>query len=64
MSEMLLQRYKTNVFLHRIVTGDEKWIYQDNPKRKQTNEINTKAKYSRIQGNALYLVGSEGCGEL
>lgn len=33
-SEMLLQRYKAKSFLHRIVTGDEKWIRYDNPKRK------------------------------
>lgn len=33
-SEMLLQRYKAKSFLHRIITGDEKWIQYDNPKRK------------------------------
>lgn len=33
MSEMLLQRQKIKKFLHRIVTGDEKWIHYDNPKR-------------------------------
>ena len=27
---------KGKVFLHRIVTGDEKWIHYDNPKRKQS----------------------------
>jgi len=32
--EQLLQRQKRNDFLHRIITGDEKWIYYDNPKRK------------------------------
>lgn len=32
--EMLLERHKRKRFLHRIVTGDEKWIYYDNPKRK------------------------------
>lgn len=32
-SEMLLARYKKKSFLSRIVTGDEKWIYFDNPKR-------------------------------
>jgi len=35
-SEMLLARYKGKSFLHRIVTGDEKWIYYDNPKRKKS----------------------------
>ena len=32
--EMLLVRYKRKSFLYRIVTGDEKWIYFENPKRK------------------------------
>jgi [histone H3]-lysine36 N-dimethyltransferase SETMAR len=31
--EILLQRQKRKGFLHRIITGDEKWIYYDNPKR-------------------------------
>ncbi|KAG5324359.1 MOS1T transposase, partial [Pseudoatta argentina] len=30
--ELLLQRQKRKGFLHRIVTGDEKWIHYDNPK--------------------------------
>ena len=33
--EQLLQRQKRKGFLHRIVTGDEKWIHYDNPKRKK-----------------------------
>ena len=36
MSEMLLERHKKKSFLHRIVTGDEKWIHRDNPKRKKS----------------------------
>ena len=36
MSEMLLERHKKKSFLHRIVTGDEKWIQYDNPKRKKS----------------------------
>ena len=38
MSEMLLERYKKKSFLHRIITGDEKWIHYhyDNPKRKKS----------------------------
>jgi len=36
MSEMLLQRQQRKGFLHRIVTGDEKWIYFENPKRKKS----------------------------
>ena len=31
--ELLLARQKRKTFLHRIVTGDEKWIYFANPKR-------------------------------
>ena len=34
--EMLLARYKRKSFLHRIVTGDEKWIYFESPKRKRS----------------------------
>lgn len=32
--EMLLQRYERKGFLHRVVTGDEKWIHYENPKQK------------------------------
>ena len=34
--EILFDRLKKKSFLHRIVTGDEKWIYFDNPKRKKS----------------------------
>lgn len=34
--EQLLQRQKRKGFLHRIVTGDEKWIHYSNPKRKKS----------------------------
>jgi len=33
--QILLARQKRKSFLHRIVTGDEKWIYFQNPKRKK-----------------------------
>ena len=36
MSEMLLERHRKKSFLHRIVTGDEKWIHYDNPKRNKS----------------------------
>ena len=36
MSEMLLERHKKKSFLHRIVTGDEKWIHYDKPKREKS----------------------------
>jgi len=47
------------------VTGDEKWIYFDNPKRQKTIcdpniDIDAKAEYPRKESNVLYLVGSEG----
>ena len=34
--EILLERYRKKSFLHRIVTGDEKWIFFENPKRKKS----------------------------
>ncbi|GFV53711.1 mariner Mos1 transposase [Trichonephila clavipes] len=34
--EMLLAHYKRKSYLHRIVTGDEKWIYFENSKRNRT----------------------------
>ena len=34
--EMLLARHKRKGFLHRIFTGDEKWIHYDEPKRKKS----------------------------
>ena len=33
---MLLARYKRKSFHHQIVTGDEKWIYFENSKRKRS----------------------------
>lgn len=34
--KILLARYKRKSFLHRIVTGDKKWNYFENPKRKRS----------------------------
>ncbi|GFV70008.1 mariner Mos1 transposase [Trichonephila clavipes] len=34
--EMLLVRYKRKSYLHRIVTGDEKWMYFENLKRNKS----------------------------
>ncbi|GFV28980.1 mariner Mos1 transposase [Trichonephila clavipes] len=34
--EMLLYRYKLKSYFHRIVTGDEKWNYFENPKRNRS----------------------------
>ena len=33
--EQLIQRQQRKGFLHRIMTGDEKWIFYDNPKKKK-----------------------------
>lgn len=32
---VFLSRYERKIFLHRVVNGDEKWIYFGNPKRKK-----------------------------
>ena len=34
--EQLLQKQNRKGFLHRIVTGDEKWVYYDNSKRRKS----------------------------
>ncbi|GBP80370.1 Mariner Mos1 transposase [Eumeta japonica] len=34
--ELLLQRQKKKGFLHRVVTGDEKWMHYDNPKHRKS----------------------------
>ena len=68
MSEMLLERHKKKSFLHRIVTGDEKKKQPQAQKiiceTRPTSQINGKAEYPWREGNALYLVGSEGCAVL
>ena len=62
---------REKVFLHRIVTGNEKWIFYDNLKKKKycakpgqslpsTLNINTTAEYSWFEDHALYLVRSKG----
>ena len=33
--EQLIERQQRKGFLHRIITGDEKWIFYDNPKKKK-----------------------------
>ena len=56
--EQLLERQKRRKgFLHRIVTGDEKWVHYDNPKRRKSWGVPGQTEYSRLQGHALYLVG-------
>ncbi|KAG5305838.1 MOS1T transposase, partial [Pseudoatta argentina] len=62
--ELLLQRQKRKGFLHRIVTGDEKWIHYDNPKRRKSwgkpGHASTSSAKPNIHGSKL-LVGSAGC---
>jgi len=55
--ELLLQRHRRKSFLHRIVTGDEKWIRYDNPKRKK----NGADQANSIFAHPLYLEGSAEC---
>lgn len=53
--EMLLARHKRKGFLHRIVTGDEKWIHYDNPKRKKSWGPPGHASTSTANGKKLLL---------
>lgn len=56
---MLLARHKRKGFLHRIVTGDEKWIHYDNPKRKKSwgppGHASTSTAMPNIHGKKLLL---------
>ena len=59
--EMLLSRFKRKSFLHRIVTGDEKWVYFSNPKRKRSygppgHKPKTTAKPNRFGRKAMLCV--------
>ena len=57
--EMLLARHKRKGFLHRIVTGDEKWIHYDNPKRRKSwgtpGHASTSTAKPNIHGKKLLL---------
>ncbi|GBP33539.1 Mariner Mos1 transposase [Eumeta japonica] len=65
--ELLLQEQKRKVFLHRIVTGNEKWIHYNNPKhRKSWGKLSHASTLSPkpniwFEASTLYLVGSGGC---
>ena len=59
---------REKIFLHRIVIGDEKWIFYDNPKKKKyaksdqslpSISTSTPAEHS-FEDHALYLVGPKG----
>lgn len=57
--ELLLQKQNRKSFLHRIVTGDEKWIHYDNPKRKKSwgkpGHASTSMAKPNIHGKKLML---------
>jgi len=61
----LLSKFRKKDFLHKIITGDEKWILYDNPKRRKswlTGQPSTSTPKPNIQEDfALYLVGLERC---
>ncbi|UYV77681.1 MTTP [Cordylochernes scorpioides] len=57
--ELLLKRQNRKGFLHRIVTGDEKWIHYDNPKRIKSwvkpGHASTSTAKPNIHGKKLML---------
>ncbi|UYV73498.1 hypothetical protein LAZ67_10003810 [Cordylochernes scorpioides] len=57
--ELLLKRPNRKGFLHRIVTGDEKWIHYDNPKRRKSwvkpGHASTSSAKPNIHGKKLML---------
>ena len=57
--EQLLQQQNRKGFLHRIVTGDEKWIRYDNPKRRKSwgepGHASTSTAKPNIHGKKLML---------
>ncbi|UYV71384.1 SETMAR [Cordylochernes scorpioides] len=57
--ELLLKRQNRKGFLHRIVTGDERWIHYDNPKRRKSwvkpGHASTSTAKPNIHGKKLML---------
>ena len=57
---MLLVRHKRKGFLHRIVTGDEKWIHYDNPKKRKSwgppGHASTSTAKPNIHGKRTHVV--------
>ena len=49
--EQLLERQRRKGFLHRIVTGDEKWVHYDNPKRRKSWGVPGHASSSTAKPN-------------
>uniref|UniRef100_A0A0K2TBZ4 Histonelysine Nmethyltransferase SETMARlike [Hydra vulgaris] n=1 Tax=Lepeophtheirus salmonis TaxID=72036 RepID=A0A0K2TBZ4_LEPSM len=65
--EMRLAWYKRKSFLHRIVTGDEKWFYFKNPKRKRLYiergaKARSTARPDRFGKKAILCVFWDQCG--
>jgi len=66
--EQLIQTQQRKDFLHRIVTGDEKWIFYDSKKKKYYAKpivaidlnTNTTAEHPWFEDHVLYLVGPKG----
>lgn len=57
--EQLLARQRRKGFLHRIVTGDEKWVHYDNPKRRKSwgysGHASTSTAKPNIHGSKVML---------
>ena len=49
--ELLIERQNRKGFLHRVLTGDEKWIHYDNPKRKKSGGLPGHASTSTAKQN-------------
>ena len=70
MSEMLLERHKKNSFCIGLLLVMRNGSIRTTPSAKNnmcnppTSQINGKAEYPWREGNALYLVGTEGCAVL
>ena len=70
MSEMLLERHKKKLFFIELLLVIKNGSITTTPSAKiicetwPTSQINGKAEYPWREGNALYLVGSEGCAVL
>ncbi|UYV70362.1 SETMAR [Cordylochernes scorpioides] len=53
--KLLLNRQNRKGFLHRIVTGDEKWIHYDNPKRRKSRALKIKRPlYAKRHDKVIY----------
>ena len=50
-----IQRQQRKGFLHRIVTGDEKWIFYDNPKKKKLRLPSISTPRPNIHGSKIVL---------